>query len=467
MKLNHISLSSHWLALMPLMLPQCVSAGAFSLYTESSTVAVGNYAAGVAAEVADASTGWYNPAGLVLLNKKELVASGVGVLPSTEISGVSTFNTEGYAPYIQSFSHLQGAKDALVPALHYAKPISDRAAWGFSIVSPFGLSTDWGTASPVRYSATLSQLMTINASPQIAGQLTEHYTAGLGLDLQWARVKFNSVLGSPASLQYLQSIGGAVTPTTLDSTTDNRGTSFGVGFHAGLLGTYNDNHTRVGINYQSGISHMFEGSSTLTGRLADPELTNPDAVFSTNALYSNTIHLPSITTLSAYQDLTPHWALLGSIVFSNWSTFNQIALNNIAAYSPDVGVQELINTTSAEDYRNAWRFALGANYRVNDQWLIRTGGGYDQTPTVNAARDVRLPDSDRWALALGAHYQMRPNIGFDAGYSYLFGANTANVNKTQILGATSNNVINATGKNHAQLVGLQVVWDMDYTAVTK
>lgn len=441
-----------------LLFNQTAHAGAFSLYTESSAAAIGNFAAGVAAEGRDASIGWFNPAGLVLIKEEQAVFSGVGVFPSTIASGTSIFETDTFDPYIQNFNTLQGAESAAVPAFHYARPLGERATFGFSVVSPFGLSTNWGESSPIRYSATYTQLLTVDASPELGGKITDNFSAGLGLDLQWARVAFNSVLGSPAALEYLQSIGGEVTPTTLDSTTNNNGTSFGIGFHAGILGVFNDNHTRLGANYQSGISHQFQGTSTLTGRLADPELTSPDAVFSTNTLISNEVQLPDILTLSAYQDLTSKWALLTSIVYTGWSSFNQIELNNVAAFSDETGTQALVNTTSSENYRDSWRFAMGLNYQAKDWWMMRAGVGFDQTPTINQERDMRLPDSNRLALSIGSHFQLRHNLGLDVGYTYLFGMETATINKFTQLGPTADNIIDATADNHAQLFGLQLVW---------
>ena len=459
---NHFNLILRRLSLsvLAIMGSKMAYAGGFSLYTESSAAAIGNYAAGIAAEGGDASIGWYNPAGLVLLKKQEAVISGVGVFPSSRLSGTSTFNTESFDPYVQSFHNLQGAENALVPALHYAKPLGERAAWGLNLVSPFGLSTDWGDTSPVRYSATRTQLTLINLSPDIGGMITDHESFGLGLDLQWAKVTFNSVLGSPASLQYLESIGGLVTPTTLDSTSKNTGNSFGIGFHAGILGAYNNNHTRVGLNYQSGIGHTFQGNSVLTGRLADPELDNPSAVYSSNSLTSNHVNLPDLVTLSGYQDLNTKLALLGSVVFTGWSVFKDVELKNIAAFLPDLGTTTLVDLNSTENYRNTWRAALGANYHMTEQWMMRFGGGYDQTPTVFSARDIRLPDSDRWALSVGTHYQFRPNLKVDAGYTYLFSSGRGHVNKNQILGETSSNLIDAVADNHAQLIGVQLVWDV-------
>ena len=188
-------------AVLAMIASQSVQAGGFSLYTESSAAAIGNFAAGSAAEAADASIGWYNPAGLVLLKKQQVLVGGVGVLPSTKLTGTSTYSTVnplGTPPiltYQQAFNGLQGAENALVPSLHYALPLGERAAFGLSIVSPFGLSTNYSSTSPVRYAATLSKLETITVSPELGGMLTDHLSIGAGLDLQYAHVKCNSMIG--------------------------------------------------------------------------------------------------------------------------------------------------------------------------------------------------------------------------------------------------------------------------------
>lgn len=467
-------------SVIAIIVSQAVNAGGFSLYTEGSAAAIGNFAAGIAAEGRDAAIGWYNPAGLILIEEQQVVFGGVAVFPSSKLTGTSTFSTVSgglsLPPYVQSFSNLQGANSAVVPALHYALPLGERAVFGLSVVSPFGLSTDYGQSSPVRYAATLSKLETVNISPELGGKLTDNFSVGAGLDLQYARVKFNRMLGSPALIQFFATVDPTIPVDAIDSQSANSGDSFGVGFHAGVLLRSDSNHSRIGLNYQSEMRHQFNGTSTLTGRLADPALNivdpqsaNSSASFSSNALFSNDITLPQIVTLSGYQDINDQWALLGSIVYTGWSSFNEITLNNVAVGMPSAltGTTFLTttNSTIVEDYRNVWRFSVGANYRVNEQWMMRVGGGYDQTPTVNAHRDVRIPDANRWALSIGSHYQLRPNLGFDVGYSYLFGAQDAIINNTTLVSATaistSSYNVNARAKSFAQLVGLQVVWMID------
>jgi long-chain fatty acid transport protein len=435
-----------------------VFAGGFSLYTEGSVSELSVFAAGSAAEAPDASIGWYNPAGLVLIKKNQALVSGVGVVPRTMITGMSTYNTTDVPPYEQSFTNLRGARKATVPAIHIAHPLGERATFGLSVVVPFGLGSDWGKTSPVRYSGTLTNLVTMDLAPQMGAYLTDNLAIGLGLDIQFARVTFNAVAGSPAALQYLQSLGGLVDPTTLDSTSDNQGNSMGVGFHGGILAFLNNKHTRVGLNYQAEVQHRFEGESILTGRLADIDLTDPFAMYESHGLITNDIRLPSIVTLSGYHEMNEQWTLLGSVVYTGWSVFKETELNNVAGYSAELGIQSPLTVTSTDNYRDAWRFAIGSKYAVNDRWVLRAGLGTDETPTVYAERNVRLPDTNRWAIAVGTHYQAYPSVAIDLGYVYLAGFGRSPVHKTQVFSDTANNRIDAWARNTAQLGGVQVAW---------
>ena len=456
-------------AVLSVLTQSAAQAGAFSLYTESSPAAIGNFAAGSAAEGRDASIGWYNPAGLVLIKEQQAVLGGVGVFPKATLSGTSTFIAPGpfgFPDYVESFRNIHGEKSALVPSFHYARPLGDRVTFGLSMVTPFGLATDWGDASPVRYQATYTELVTFNVSPQIGGKITDNFAIGGGLDLQYAQVKFNRVLGVPVLLSVLED-----SPMLVDSRSYNKGDSYGLGFHAGILATSSDNHTRFGMNYQSQVRHKFHGSSRLSGPLADTgniflfDELDSGAVAVSDNLSSTDVTLPDIVTLSAYQDVNERVALLGSALYTGWSTFKTIQLNNVQApiVSPIDGdiTQGVVNSASAQNYKNVWRFALGANVQINPRFMMRLGGGYDATPTNNTDRDARLPDADRWALSLGGHWQMRNNLGFDLGYTRLFSKDTPVVNRTDTLTPTTFYNVTARGRVHANLIGAQLVWSID------
>ena len=456
-------------AVVGILATSTVHAGAFSLYTEDSAASIGNYAAGIAAEAADASTGWYNPAGLALIRNKQAVFGGVGIFPVAKLTGTSTFSLSVLEPYTQSFSGLNGATYAFVPSSHFALPVGENLTFGLSVISPFGLSTDWAEDSPVRYQGTFTELLTTNVSPQFGAKVSENFAIGAGLDFQYARVKFNTMLGVPALFT-----APGLNPSAVDTLSYNNGNSIGVGFHAGVMGMFNDKHTRVGINYQSKMRHDFHGQSRLVGKLASPGLNlgdpasvnaaNPDAVFKNNQLFSNPIQLPDVVTISGYHDVNEAFAVLGSFVWTGWNSFSTIQLNNVAAPSINTNnlsvSQVMVNSETTQAYTDAWRIALGANYHVNQKLMLRVGGGYDVTPTNDEHRDVRLPDGTRWALSVGAHYQMRPTIGFDLGYTHLFVPDESVLQRTENIGAAQYRV-NALASASVDLVGAQVVWTLD------
>ena len=457
-----------------------VNAAGFSVYGEGNGINASNFAAGSAAEVHDASTAWYNPAGLALLHSPQVVSAGTGILASGKASGTATYtsftaaNTPSPAPtnpYKETFNDLQGGKNAFIPAFHYSHPINADSAFGISVVTPYGLATKWREDSAVRYNATNSELLTINVAPSVGAKVHENVAIGLGIDVQYAAVTFNKVIGAP-----VYSSNSGLPASYVDSTSHNEGDSVGVGFHAGVLGLFNDNHTRVGVNYQSKMRHKFNGHSTLTGRLADPTFdplvpltANPLAVNRNNDLQSNTVDFPAVTTLSAFHDVNDDWAVMGSLVYTQWKSVSQIVLTNVAG-PVSLGGSKL-QSNSLLNYKNAWRAALGANYKLNEAFTFRFGGGYDETPTNDTDRDMRLPDANRWTIALGGDYQVRDDISIGFGWTHFF-FDTGRVNKSEralsLAGGTGGYAIDniqATASTNADLFGAQLVWTMDKEVV--
>lgn len=417
----------------------CFASG-FSLYGEANGRNAGDYAAGAAAEAIDASTLFYNPAGLVALKGQQLVFGGHIVhlnlkLKDGATSEWTTTNNPN-AKYTQSIAGEQSTKTAPVPAFYYAHSVTPNLSWGLGVYAPFGLETNWGEHSETRYAATKTKLEIINVSPAIAGRLTKNLSVGAALDLQIAQVEFNSVAGLPVNNN---------PPTQWDTTSHNSGHSFGVGAHAGLLYQLSDK-ARVGLNYQSQVQHQFNGKSTFTGPLAG------DAPLTADNLFSDPANMPAQITASTTYQFSDALTLLGTLAYVQWSTFDEIKLHNVASPMGEIDV------AIPEHFRNTWRVAGGAKYRINDAAYVRFGLGWDQTPVNNADRNLRLPDADRLALAIGGHYQATKTIGLDVGWTHIFVKdifidNTTNVSATQVH-------IQGGVKSQVDLFGAQLTWQI-------
>ena len=84
------------------------------------------------------------------------------------------------------------------------------------------------------------------------------------------------------------------------------------------------------------------------------------------------------------------------------------------------------------------------------------GVGFDQSPINNTDRNLRLPDENRYAVSMGAHYQITPMVGLDGGYTHEFIQN-AHINNTAVQGVQSTTV-NGISKNSADIIGVQLTW---------
>jgi len=414
-------------------------AAAFQLW-EQDGASVGNYHAGRAASAEDASIGYYNPAGLVRIHNQQVVVGLDPILTNFKFRGTVNLQSPTGIFANKQTAVAQGGGFNLAPDLHYAAPINDMFIFGISVVAPFGLETNYGRDSFAQYAATKTSLYLFDIAPSLGIKIDDHWSVGLGLDAEHARAEFDLMTAL------------ATTPPVDPTSSENVGSSWAYGYHLGAMYQLND-ASRVGLAYHSKVTHHMDGTSKYTGILGGGETKS-------NNLKTD-ITLPATTTLSGFQQINSNWDVMGTIAYTQWSELKNLVLRNVAgipAGSLGPAVKSLIITVP-ENYHNTWNFSVGANYHLNDQWMFRTGVGYDQSPSSDRYRNLQLPDSDRIAVAVGTHYQATKTIGVDFGWTHIFGMNTRINNLTQPVGAQTTTT-NGSVQSSADVLGLQLKWDI-------
>ena len=134
--------------------------------------------------------------------------------------------------------------------------------------------------------------------------------------------------------------------------------------------------------------------------------------------------------LGARYAVTPALTLNAQMVRFGWSNFDAISLS--LPYP---------NNAIPEGYRDTWSFAVGADYAVSPSWTVRCGVQNDETPTVNGARDARVPDGDRWNFALGTSFAVSKAFSVDAAANYIAIANASIDRPTAVYAGTPNQTI--------------------------
>lgn len=417
------------------------SASAFQLW-EQDAASVGNYHAGYAAAAYDASTAFYNPAGMSRFKEQQLVVAGDAIMSDFKYRGTVRVNSinAGLTPLTTT---AQGGNFAMIGAMHYIAPYNDTIAFGLSVDVPFGLKVNYGRQTPMQYASTVTSVRVIDISPVVSFKFNNHLSFGIGPDAQLMRGEFDS----------MGTNGGGVSNTP----SVNVASDTAYGFHTGLLYEFNEN-TRVGLSYHSQVVHHLTGTSTFSGPLAALFTEAESAVLRSTGSRVN-VTLPPYTALSAYHKINSKVAVTGSVIYTQWSVLKNLVLQNVAGINNSFNLSTTILAVIPQYFHNSYSVSAGADYFLTDKITLRGGLGVDQTPVNNTYRNVQLPDSTRYAFALGSHFQSSETLGFDIGWTHLF-MNQVTVNPpVQVMGAQR---VTTNGKvtGGADVFAAQLVWDM-------
>jgi len=453
MKRNTHALRAAPTALVVALCAGTAHAAGFALI-EQGVKGLGNSYAGAAASAEDASTIYYNPAGMTRLKGREFIAGLHVIDPSTKFSNSNSTTFTG-APLTGGDGGNAGVV-GVVPNLYYSQELQNGYWAGLGINVPFGLSTVYDPNWKGRYQAVESKITTLNINPSLAYQFNDTLSLGGGVNLQYIDARLTQAVDFSAACLLGQLQGTIPAPTctpaglttvqnpATDGYSDNTADGWSWGYNLGLLYEFSP-ATRIGLAYRSKIKYKVTGE----GDFSVPA-GGASAVFgSTFADTSITsyITLPETLSLSGYHQLNDRWAVMADVTRTRWSRIPEVRISfNNPLKSAAV---ETLN------WKDSTRYSVGASYFYNERWTWRTGVAYDQTPIYQTTdRTARLPDNDRRWLSFGASYKGSPGMSIDVGYAHLFVSNTP-IDRT---GALRDKLVGSYN-NSVDILSAQAVWD--------
>ncbi|MEN2505477.1 outer membrane protein transport protein [Stutzerimonas stutzeri] len=412
---------------------QAMAAG-FAL-NEQSISGMGTSFAGRSSSADDASTVFGNPAGMSRLKREQVSVGMAAINAKTDIKNASgSFSAGGGALN----GNVSGSNDGdmvpvtAVPMGYYVKPIDDSWTVGVGVYVPFGLITDYEGGFQGRYFGDKSEVRVITVQPTVSYRFNEKLSVGFGPTI-------NRIDGTLES---------AVPPLagTSDSRVKIKGDDTALGFNIGLLYEISP-QTRLGATYHSKVDYTLEGDTRVSGN--DGLLTAIGAYGKYDA--SLDLETPESIDFSVTHELNDRWTVYGGAMLTRWSRLESIVVDN-EGVNP-VAAGQFGTITEEQDWHDTWSYALGAAYKLNKQWTLRTGLAFDQSPTNNTHRSPRIPTGDRTAVSFGLAWNPTDDVTVDLAYSYLWEEDTKiNQNKSYAGGALQESY-NATYENSAHGFG--------------
>lgn len=372
-------------------------AGAFGIATQSGT-GTGNAYAGGAAAAEDASVVWTNPAAMSALAPGKHLSIAAQVLNTS-----FKFRDEGSTipAILGSGNGGDGGGWAVVPNGYFAMNVDNKLSVGVGVNVPFGLKTEYNSGWIGQRIALLSEIKTVNINPSIAYKVAPNVSVGAGLSAQYLE----------AELSNASQLG----------TSRLKADDIGWGVNVGIMVQASPG-TRVGLHYRSSIKYELDGDARFS------------AVSAANANVRADLRVPEKASLSIVSAVTPLWELMADLTWTRWSRIKSIVpiCRGVSFGVCPVSGNALVGATLPTNWKDTWRVGVGANYRYSAAWKFRFGLAYDPTPTNNTDRTARLPDEDRFWVALGAQYAVSKNGKLDLAYAHEF-VSDAKVN-TRVFG---------------------------------
>ncbi|MBN6151350.1 outer membrane protein transport protein [Xanthomonas sp. AmX2] len=384
--------------------------GAAFQLKENSAKGLGRAFAGSGSAPDDASIIANNPAGMRQLDGRLFQADVSAISFSAKYKGESGTYATG-AP-ISGGDGGDAGMIAPVPAAYFHLPFGENNNMhlGTSLTVPFGFKTEYDRDWVGRYNGTKTELQAIDFNVAFSYDVNPYVSFGASvfaerLDIELANaVDFGTVLAS-------RRVPGFA-PGSADGYSNIKGDSTEVGFTLGGLFSIDEN-THIGLSYRSQVEHKItdgDANFTVPGNAATVlGVAAPGTFVDTKG--RATVKLPASATMSFTHNVNERWSVMADVTRTAWSKFDQVTVD-FASNQPD--------SVLDFSYRDTTFVSIGADYRMSDALTLRGGLAYDQTPTTEAHRDVRVPDASRKWVSLGLSWRPSEQAEYNFGYTHLF-----------------------------------------------
>lgn len=362
-----------------------VQAAGYALIEQSGS-GMGNALAGAAAVAEDASTIFFNPAGMTYIQGTQVAGALHLISPNAE------FNNGGSVAGAGKPLGGEGGNAgdlAFVPNAYFTMDLGQNVKFGIGLSAPFGLKTEYDKDWMGRFQAIKSELKTVNINPALAFKVNEQLSLGFGVSAMWAQAELTNAVNFGVAGQ---------------GTGKVKGDDWGFGFNLGAIYQATAD-TRIGLAYRSKVEQHLDGDVKFNRPALIPAALAP------NGGVKADVTLPETFSLGAFSQLNDKWDLMGDITWTRWSRFKELRI---------VRDNGALLTVTPEHWENTLRYSVGVNYRYSDVVKLRAGLAYDEEAIRDEYRTARIPGNDRKWLALGAAWQMSPSSKVDVGYAHLF-----------------------------------------------
>ncbi len=343
----------------------------------------------------DATAVFHNPAGIAFLDGTQVSAGVTLIFPNSTV----TMPDIGLVNPAYDETYDQVSQVFYPPNFYITHKFTDDLVAGFGFFAPYGLGTEWPDPAtfPLRYISTRASMQTLIFNPTLAYKFNDNLSVGVGVSYIHSSLDLD--LTYLLDLTAIPPLGIYDIPVTVEDTT---GTAWAV--NAGAL--YKGEVFSLGFNWRGGFTIDYDGNLDLD--MSPVPIPLPE-----NGTVVAPFSFPHILGIGAAFNLSDQLTLTADVHYILWSAFDRIV---VEADVPGLPIS-LDFEPIDENFEDSFTFRVGMQYQMNENFALRAGFLYDETPQPVESMDTMLPDSDRWALTAGFGYSVG-KFAIDVAYQF-------------------------------------------------
>lgn len=376
-----------------------LTAGGFQIPQQSTkSMAFGGAFTGICG---DASTAFYNPAGMNNLFGQNFTAGALGLFPYVSLQTPSTSNID------------QTSKVYTPINFYWVGSFCDRLRLGMSVNNQFGSAASYPTQWEGQYIVQSISLKTYMFQPTISYQLCKKLSIGGG---------FVYTLGTFDDTKAIPVASSNVTNGTLNETSNNgevsiSGTGHAFGYNFGLFSkifeTGSDTSSshqclQIGVSYRSALPMTVPNGNVNFSQIPTSLATD----FPASENFSTNVDMPGVFTAGiAYQfSCCKDWNFMVTYDFeyTMWSSYDSL---HVAFTNPNTPSQGFIY-----NWKNATAHRMGAEVTYMKKYAFRLGYYIDGTPTQAGYISPEIVDANSSGICFGAGIKFCHHYSVDFAY---------------------------------------------------
>ncbi len=333
-----------------------------------------------------AEVAFFNPAGMVYLDKKFNLSVGAnGLFAKTKFQN----STYGWEASTENFG---------TPFSVYATyKLNDWLSAGLAVYSPYGSSVEWDKGWEGAHLVNNIDLKAIFVQPTVSVKLADQFSLGAGLIYANGGVEFN---------RNLQNQGGVLQNANV--TLDASGIS-AWGYNVGMMVNPSEK-VHIGLNYRSEIiMEARGGDASFSDVPTFASELNP--VLSEGTTFDADLPLPAELTTGLSVQITDKWLVAFDYNYTMWSAYKSLDIN----FADD----RVTDSQNPRNYKNSSTYRFGTQYEANKKFTFRAGWYFDESPVQDGYFAPETPRNDSMGFTGGLTYQVTDKLGIDASFLYL------------------------------------------------